>query len=149
MAFETINGAVSVTAQDQIPVAYLARTTINQVSLLDTVSPNITTPFSIYRAHVATGEGNKRDERKRLRRVYIYGTGTILSALIIFTADNLRSESYPYFPPSQDQANNGIVIAQGSVGLVFRAVDVTVVIIGTGVQLNETEMQFTLINPSG
>jgi len=145
MPFETFAGSISVDAVGQLPVAYLARQTENQIAILDTLTLTAPVEFAIIRSHVITFEGNKTETIKRARRLFVFGTGQITSGFIILTADNARSQTYPYsgvniggtFP------SRGQLICQGIMGLKGFTFDATLILFGININVNRFELEAT------
>jgi hypothetical protein len=142
--FAGYNGAMAVNAVNLPPIAYLICTDTNQIAVLDTVTTGVPVDFAVYRTRpIATGDD--RNRQFRVKRVRIYGSGTLTTAQLYLTAENGRTEAYPYVTgcsiPSQ-----GLLWQQYSMGLVGRWIDATVVFQGTDVQITQLEWEICPIN---
>jgi hypothetical protein len=130
------------------PYMYIGRTDSNQVCILDTrtIAPD---DFLIYQAHPVTGDNANRASRKKVHRVYVYGSGTLVNAAypgyMFVTVDGVRTDTYVYTNFSGD-ASQGILWKQDLQNLIGRSIVVTLLLQGTAIIITELQVEYTPVN---
>lgn len=147
MSFTTYNSVVVVSPLGQSTLAYVARTDIDQVAVVDTVTP-APVDFAIYYAHSFTGEAPHRDMRKKIVRIYVYGEGNISgvfgSAYMVVVADQGRTDVYPFsdqspYPPEQ------MLWRQNTLALMGHTFDLCLFLTGSGLVIREIQLEYTIV----
>lgn len=149
-------GVVANTAGGPI-LPIFGRSDLVKVSLLDTLTASITVAGMRYRTrpmqtslpyHLRStvGEQETRTARKRIHRVWIYGSGTISSGTIKVNSDTRTPESYSISTPSPQQQVDGILISQEFTGnMTGRLLDVEINLAGTGIVILDTQIDFIFV----
>ena len=152
--------AVCVVQQPGIPAfALIGKTTSNVVSLIDMVTANqtltgmkyITRPMQAnlpYHMRATMGEQEPRAGRKRVRRVTVFGEGTLTSGSTITVHADTFSETYTI-------TTNTILMSDGSWGvlayqefspaMVGRILTVELNLNGTGIAVRDIRMDYIFV----
>lgn len=125
-------------------LAYLVRDDINQIAVLDTITP-AAVDFAVYYCHTFTGQDQHRASRKNIVKINVYGEGAIGtnlgSAYMIVVCDNSRTDVYPYSAQSPNPAIQSIW-SQNVMQLQGRSLDICFLLMGSGINIREVEVQY-------
>lgn len=139
------------------PLPIFGRSDLVKVSLLDTLTASITVAGMRYRTRPMqtdipqrlrsnVGEQEVRTGRKRIHRVWVYGSGTISSGTIKVNSDTRTPESYSISTPSPQLLVDGVLIAQEFTGnMTGRLLDVELNFAGTGIIVTDVQIDFIFV----
>lgn len=140
MGLATFSDGLTVTAIGQIPVAYLARESDNNIVLLNTRF-TVAQDYAQYVTHLFTGDEKQRNVRKQARRILVFGRGQIVNATMTVVTDGARTDVYQYSAVSPFVLD-GLLWEQGLIPVIGRTFSVMLEVQGIGVEPNEIQCQF-------
>jgi len=138
-------------------LVFIARSDINQVQMWDVVTTNQTVKgmrwvsramqsFLPYRERAAMGEQEIHAGRKRVARLFVFGTGVLTSGGTVTIYCDGRTESYSIpagtgYDPSQQL----LIYQEWTPAMTGRLIYFDLVINGTGVVINDAMMQYIFV----
>ena len=130
---------------EQVPdLLYVGSSQGNQygVSLLSTSVP--ATGFCTYRLPSFDGAEQTRNRRKRPKRVKLFGRGNLVNGIVILCYNQNQYQQYA-FTGTFDSAQE-LLVWQEFLPVQAREMDVTFVLFGTNIEINDCRMEYVDID---
>lgn len=151
----TVNCAVVAYPPGSPALALMGRTDANKISLLDLISQNVATTGRVVRSRLLDftlpykersemGQQEPRAAQKRVKRWRLFGTGTAITGTVVVTVDG-RTQSFTLGNIESDSAQAILFSQEFPANNTGRAIDITVNMAGTGVEVYDQLIEAVLI----
>ena len=143
-------GCMMAVQQPGLPgLVFVGRSDTNAIGFLDPWTPNTTVNGMVYRTRLVQSDpadpasrGQEiRALRKRIKRVIVFGSGTLSAGTITVTCDG-KTESYTN---AIADANQQILLRSDFVASLGRVVDVTITLSGSGVVIRDVQVEYVAV----